>query len=83
MATKIFINKSTVSCVYDDRFRPFFEALGVPVIQRASNVEFNHETQEWEAQLPDGQTIAKGTNRDQVITDEVKYLEENNGCHIQ
>lgn len=81
MATKIAINGGTVSCVYDDRFRPLLEALGVMHVERASNVEFNPDTRNWEATLTgDSAPIASDPNRDQVIKEEVAWIEENVIC---
>ena len=66
-----------MNCVYDDRFAPLLEALGIPNIKRATNVEFNNETQLWEAiHLETGVLIASGVNRNEVIAAEVKWLEE-------
>lgn len=76
MANKIVIQDGKASCVYDDRFRPLLEALGVMEVERASEVEFNPNSRKWEATLlATGETIASGTNRNDVITAEVAYLE--------
>jgi hypothetical protein len=84
VATKIFIDKGRISCVYDDRFSPLFLALGGLHVDRASEVEFNHQTGEWEAKLlSTNQIIAHGKNRNEVIHDEVKWLEENQICRTQ
>lgn len=82
MATKIHISGGEVNCVYDDRFRPILEALGVSDIKRATDVEYNQATKEWEAKLfSTGQIIAHGPNRNDVIAAEVKWLEENHVAH--
>jgi hypothetical protein len=82
MATRIDIRNGVVTCVWDDRFRPLLEALGVMEVHRASEVEFNQQTGEWEAKLlATGQIIANGINRNDVITAEVKWLEGNHVSH--
>ena len=75
MATKIFISKGNVSCVYDDRFMPLLEALGSLTVRRASQVEFDSETHEWAAFCENGKEIARGRNRNDVIAAEVAWLE--------
>ena len=66
----------TVRHVYSDSARRLDERLGKPVINRASNVEFNHETGNWEARIPEtNELIASGRNREQVIKDEVAVIE--------
>ncbi len=78
MANIIQIKDGVVTSVYDDRFTPIFEALGIAQIKRASEVEFNHSTKEWEATLvKDGRIISSGPNRNDVITAEVEWLEGN------
>jgi hypothetical protein len=77
MATKIVIDGNKVSCVYDDRLILLLEALGDVSIKRASNVEFNSTRHLWEAELVDsGEVIASGRNRNEVIKNEVKVLED-------
>jgi len=75
MATKILICGGTVSCVYDDRFRPLLEALGNMEVIRASTVEYDHVTDEWFAMHESGKIIARGKNRNDVITAEIAWLE--------
>jgi hypothetical protein len=78
MASKIHINGGKVEAVYDDRFLPLFQALGTMTVTRATEVEFDHASGEWIAtHIATKQVIARGTNRSQVIQDEVKWLEEN------
>ena len=78
MASILKIEKGAATCVYDDRFRPLLEALGVMKIKRASEVEFNPASGEWEATLiSTGQIIAHGPNRNDVITEEIRWIEEN------
>jgi hypothetical protein len=71
---KFVIDKDgTVNAVYSDEIKKM--NLGRFEVARASNVEFNVETQEWEARTPAGVLIAKGPSRDQVIRDEVAVIE--------
>jgi hypothetical protein len=44
-------------------------------VTRASNVEFNETSQEWEARTPENELIAHGPNRDAVIKEEVRVIE--------
>jgi hypothetical protein len=81
MASKIFIRGGQVTAVYDDRFMPLFKALGDIEIQRASNVEF--DGQWWVAFRPNkgekafgNQILAEGPNRNEVIKQEVEFLEK-------
>ena len=62
-----------VTAVYSDRLRDLH--LGPMEVKRASNVEFDHQTQLWQARTPEGELIAKGPDRDQVIKDEVRVIE--------
>ncbi len=64
-----------IVAVYNDKIPA--NKLGTSVITRASNVEFNHNTNLWEARLPDAANtlIASGPLRDDVIRQEVAYLE--------
>ena len=64
----------SVRAVYSDIIKNM--NLGKLEVQRASNVEFNGINQLWEATLPGGELIASGPSRDQVIKDEVKYIEQ-------
>lgn len=48
--------------------------IGVCHVQRASHVEFDHETQTWAVKLPNGQVIARDANRERAIQKEVEYL---------
>ncbi len=46
-------------------------------VKRASNVEFNDVNQLWEAKLVStGEIIASGKERDKVIAEEVKIVED-------
>ena len=62
-----------VSAVYSDVLPKL--NLGHMEVQRASNVEFNHAAQEWEARTPADELIAHGTSRDDVIKEEVRVIE--------
>jgi hypothetical protein len=65
--------QANVVAVYNDKLPAL--ALGPMEVKRASNVEFNHDAQEWEARTPAGELIARGTNRDAVIKEEVRVIE--------
>ncbi|MBI4474385.1 MAG: hypothetical protein HY646_17070 [Acidobacteria bacterium] len=77
MATQITIGSDgVVRAIWDDRFRPLLEALGTMTVQRSSEVEFDELTGDWVAKLVGtGEEIARGKNRNEVIAQEVKYLE--------
>jgi hypothetical protein len=62
--------------VYDDRWRPIYEALGNFSAQRATNVEFDDASTEWVAtHLASGAIIGQSRNRSEVIRQEVAWLE--------
>jgi hypothetical protein len=63
----------TVRAVYSDKIKRM--NLGNLEVTRASNVEFNEATQEWEAITPGGEKIASGPDRDDVIKQEVRIIE--------
>jgi hypothetical protein len=66
----------TVKTVYNDKLRPLNERLGSVSIKRASNVEFNNTTQQWEARLVEtDELIASGPNREEVIKQEIAIIE--------
>jgi hypothetical protein len=63
----------TIHAVYSDQLKNM--GLGDMQVSRASNVEFDHQRQEWEARTPDGELIASGPKRDEVIRQEVDVIE--------
>ena len=63
----------SVRAVYSDKIKKM--NLGKLTVTRASNVEFNDETQLWEAVTPGGELIASGPSRDEVIRQEVEVIE--------
>ena len=63
----------TVSAVYSDKLKEM--NIGPLQVSRASNVEFNEESQEWEDRTPIGELIAHGPQRDYVIANEVRVIE--------
>lgn len=81
VASKIVIDAGgTARGVYDDLWRPLFEALsgGKLVIERATEIEYDEGSGDWVATLlKTGQVIARGRNRNDVIKEEVAYLERN------
>lgn len=70
---RFVIDGDELRAVYGDHLPRL--GLGPLTVRRASNVEFNHVTQHWEATTPEGELIASGPSRDQVIKDEVKVIE--------
>lgn len=71
---KLKIDSSgNVRAVYSDALPKLH--LGDMTVKRASNVEFNVGTQEWEAHTPENELIAHGAFRDQVIQEEVRVIE--------
>lgn len=78
MASVLKISGGTAKAVYDDKWRPILEALGVMQVARASEVEFEPESGDWVAtQAGTGKEIGRGKNRADVIRQEVDYLEAN------
>jgi hypothetical protein len=80
MASVIKLSGGQAKAVYDDRFRPLLEALGIMQVERASEVEYDPGSGDWIATLKSGpeagREIARGKNRADVIAQEVAYLEE-------
>jgi hypothetical protein len=70
---RLIIKDGCVHSVYHDSLPSL--ALGPMTTTRASSVEFNPVSQEWEAVLPDGTLIAKGQKRGEVIQAEVIEVE--------
>lgn len=67
----------SVEGIYNDKVMDkagLGDKLGPKHIARASNVEFNLETNRWEAITKDGELIAHGPNRAAVIEQEVSIL---------
>ena len=62
-----------VHAVYSDKIRSM--NLGEMEVTRASNVEFDKKSQNWKAETPQGEIIAFGPNRDDVIKEEVRVIE--------
>lgn len=78
MATKIVLHGAQAWAVWDDRFRPIYDAMGELNVQRATEVEFDHGTGEWTAwHLASATIIARGKSRSAVIEQEVEWLEAN------
>jgi hypothetical protein len=76
MAHIIRIKQGIAVSVYDDRFRPIYQALGVATITRATDVEYDATQCAWIAtERTTGQIIAYGPERDDVIRQEIEYLE--------
>jgi len=76
MASKLVIKSGIAEGVYDDRLLPLYEALGMPVITRASNVEYSHVLKLWVAvHVRRGGVIASGKDRREVIAREIEVIE--------
>lgn len=78
MASKIVIRNGVATGVYDDRFRPIFEAIsgGQLVVKRATEVEYDEASGDWVATLlSTGKVIARGKDRSKVIEEEIRFLE--------
>ena len=75
MATKATVEHGTITSVYDDRWAPILLALGDVTITRATDVEYAAGW--WCAtHRESGTIIATGTNRAEVISAEVEWLED-------
>ena len=78
MATQIALHGDDAMAVYDDRYRCIYEALGVFQVQRATEVEFDHTSGQWLAtHIASGTIIGRGSSRNDVIAQEVAWLEAN------
>lgn len=73
---KIFISPdgTEITSVYDDAIPK--EKLGTARTERASNVEFNAETQKWEAIKPDGSVMCSDANRGECLRQEKIIVEK-------
>ena len=61
------------TAVYDDKWRPIFEAIGPWTVPRGTDVEF--EAGEWIARLrATGEIVARSPNRSEVIAAEGWWL---------
>ena len=76
MSTIARVRGGELHMVYDDRWHSLFAALGTVTIERASEVEYDHEAREWVAtHHATGEVIARGVHRNEVIASEVRWLE--------
>ena len=76
MASQILIRDGIATGVYDDRFRPIYEALGVLNVERVTDVDFDPVSGDWIAKLLEtGEEIGRGKDRGAVIKQEVRFLE--------
>lgn len=74
---KLIIGKDgTARMVYSDKWAPIARALGALEITRATDITWDYAAQEFIAtDRQTGAIIARGTNRADVIAQEVKFLE--------
>jgi hypothetical protein len=77
MSERIFIidEMGDIRGLYDETID--FRKLGTLTVERASNVEFSDEQQEWQAILPDGTVIASCPSRKEAIEAEIAWLNKN------
>jgi hypothetical protein len=74
METRLYIDKGgNVSGLADDVLDKLV-ALGEKEVTRVSNIEFNHDIQQWVAVDSAGEIIAVDPVRSQVVEKERKYL---------
>lgn len=71
---KAVIRNGELRTVYQDRWFPLLKLLGKVQITRATNVEWEGDA--WVARLSSGDEIARGPERQRVISMEIEYLEE-------
>lgn len=64
----------TIRSLWTDRLD--LRQFGRIRVTRASNVEFDEQTQEWVATTPEGRVLAHGPNRQKVIEGEIAALQE-------
>ena len=72
---KIFLKAGgqTLSYLHTERLN--LDRFGRKNVQRASDVEFNHETQQWDARLNNGEVIASDASRDAVLQMEREHID--------
>lgn len=76
MASKLVIKNGIAQGVYDDRLMGLYQALGVPMISRASSCEYSPILECWVAvDLSTGKMISSGKSRSAVLAAEVAILE--------
>lgn len=75
MTTILITEDGNVHGVYNDELAKV--KLGEQTVRRATEVEYNHTLSRWEAtDLRTGELIAFGPERDKVIKEEVRILNE-------
>lgn len=89
---KIFIDADgNVIALYDEKFAQLADQLGKKEVHRASEVEFNNETQEWEVRCPltnpvgmepckyyvgfPWRIVATGKTREEALAKEKEFVE--------
>jgi hypothetical protein len=71
---KIKIEKNgTLRCVYSDEID--LRTIGRLTVTRASTVEFNPDSQQWNARLTDGTHVGNFESRQDAIKKEIVVLE--------
>ena len=69
----VILPDGSLRCVYTEEIP--LEEFGPLEVSRASGVEFDPASQEWVARLPEGEEIARGKSRAEVLRKEVEVLE--------
>ncbi|MDE1822122.1 MAG: hypothetical protein KGI98_14880 [Euryarchaeota archaeon] len=74
--TLVIGSDGTIRSVYDDSISAgVLTAVGPLHVRRASMVEFEEARQVWVARTLDGEVLAEGPRRDEVVAAEVRILE--------
>ena len=73
---RIFVENGEMKYLYSENGMDLRGIDDNHQINRVSDVEYNHETKEWEATLKDGSLIASDTSRDAVLEKERLYIED-------
>lgn len=76
MKTVIFVDtEGNASALADDRM-DHIQTLGEKIVERVSNVEYDHEHQCWVATDLEGNVISRSNVRSEVIESEREYFNQ-------
>ncbi len=82
MTTTIYIDKNGNISGLSDSFFDRLNPLGQKQVQRVSDIEYNHELQQWEARTHAGFLIGRHGERDKLIAMEREYLNQKIETHF-